>query len=79
MAATSLPVRSESKSIHRLDVSYGPTLSQSGRTLTRVTFNRNEVSDWITNDEGQQAQKRVWADIAKELERAVPGSITSIL
>ncbi len=33
---------------------------------------------WVTDEEGQAAQKRVWGDVAKELESAEPGCLTKV-
>jgi hypothetical protein len=40
---------------------------------------RSQVPSWVTDEEGKQAQKCVWDDIANELESIEPGCVKKIL
>jgi hypothetical protein len=37
------------------------------------------VPSWVTDEEGKQAQKRVWDDIANELDSIEPDCVKKIL
>ncbi|KAM0812460.1 hypothetical protein AB5N19_12451 [Seiridium cardinale] len=39
----------------------------------------DRVPDWITDEEGQRTQQRVWDDIVKELELVEPGCVQNAL
>ncbi|KAF4637286.1 hypothetical protein G7Y89_g800 [Cudoniella acicularis] len=39
----------------------------------------NQVPSWITDEDGQQAQKRIWYGLVKELESVEPGYVKKIL
>jgi hypothetical protein len=40
---------------------------------------RDQVPDWVKDAAAKQVQKRVWDDIALELERVEPGCVKKIL
>jgi hypothetical protein len=40
---------------------------------------RSQVPSWVTDEEGKQAQKRIWDDIANELESIERGCVKRIL
>ncbi|KEF57402.1 uncharacterized protein A1O9_05319 [Exophiala aquamarina CBS 119918] len=50
-----------------------------GRYLTGCEIRDNEVPDWVTNEDGKQAEKHVWEDVFKVLNDATSGALSSIL
>ena len=40
---------------------------------------RNQVPDWAKDQEAKEVQKRVWDDVAKELESIQPGCVKKIV
>lgn len=40
---------------------------------------RNQVPNWVTDEEAQKVQKRVWDDVAKELESTQPGCVKRVV
>ncbi|KIX04845.1 uncharacterized protein Z518_05716 [Rhinocladiella mackenziei CBS 650.93] len=50
-----------------------------GCYLSACEIKENQVPEWVTNEEGKQAQKRVWDDIAKELDSLMPGCVKILL
>lgn len=49
-----------------------------GCYLSCCEIREKNVPTWVTDEEGQAAQKRVWGDVAKELESAEPGCLTKV-
>ncbi|KAK9422872.1 hypothetical protein SUNI508_04539 [Seiridium unicorne] len=46
-----------------------------GRFTGNCAIEEDRVPDWITDEEGQRTQQRVWDDIVKELESVEPGYV----
>ena len=40
---------------------------------------RNQVPDWAKDQEAKKVQKRVWDDVAKELDSIQPGCVRKIV
>jgi hypothetical protein len=40
---------------------------------------RDYIPDWAKDDEAKIVQKRIWDDLAKELESIAPGCVKKIL
>ncbi|KAH8674145.1 hypothetical protein BX600DRAFT_509337 [Xylariales sp. PMI_506] len=49
-----------------------------GCFLSACEIKESHVPDWVTNKEGQDAQRRIWEDVARELEVIEPGCIKSL-
>ncbi|KAF7556515.1 hypothetical protein G7Z17_g1377 [Cylindrodendrum hubeiense] len=50
-----------------------------GCYLGACEIKENQVPSWAIDEEGKQDQKRIWDDIAKELEKVAPGCVERML
>ncbi len=50
-----------------------------GRLLHSCEINEGDLAEWVTNEDGQEAQKRVWDEVASELEEIEPGCVKTLL
>ncbi len=45
-----------------------------------LTLNcRKDLESWVTDEDAQKAQKRIWADLAAILEKSEPGCVKRIM
>lgn len=50
-----------------------------GCYLSACEIQEAEVPSWVTDEEGQKGQKRVWDDVIRVLNAAAPGCLDRLL